>query len=166
MTVRKFCWDGWFRIETNISKHYKTYNLMEIIDKPVAETVGYLVMLFRFAREVAWRDGNLEPWGIPGIERECGWTGRAGLLVDGFQRCGKELADGKRGPGYLVGLRVNDWEQRLDKMIRYRMRHETGEQPKEGLREVVKTAPNGRKEETVAERTLRLKAQMGPAPKP
>lgn len=115
---------GWIQVKEDLPDQAKLRNFRRLLGlKTKAEAIGYMVLLWLFTFKMAWRDGNLEPWGEDGIEEACGWPGSPGELVKALRDCGKQV-NGARGAGFLDGFNVHDWQSVANLLIRNRLHRE------------------------------------------
>jgi len=114
----------WISVETDIFDNPKTRNLKRILGLPtLRDAAGYAIALFIYVQRVAWRTGDLSEFEVDGIEDACYWQGESGKLVEALQNCGKRNG-GKQGAGFLDGLKVHDWTDRHNRLIRDRIYQE------------------------------------------
>ncbi len=110
--------DTWIPVKKSIITHRKTYKLKRLAGfKTRREAIGCVVMLLMFTLENAWRDGDLSHWDPLDIEHNLEWTGEPGRLISALQNCGKDNDEGETDAGFLTGMRVNDWEQHVARLI-------------------------------------------------
>lgn len=127
----------WIRIEIGLSGHFKTRNVATMLGIPRQLVVGILIDLWGFTLSNAWRDADLEPFGVAGIEEACGWTGERGHLVDALRTCGRPLKNGEKGPGFIDNFVVHDWLDRAGKIVKDRLYREQEDQERNVGRGVV-----------------------------
>lgn len=101
-------WEPYVRVFISILRHRKTLRLRRILGlKTRREAVGLVVALFLFTLENAWQDGDLSKYAPEDIEEQLEWGGEEGELIRALQECGRDKE--RDEPGFLVGLKVNDW---------------------------------------------------------
>ena len=104
---------AWIESHDDIWDHHKTIALCGKLKISDVQAVGHLTSLWHFTLRNAWRDANLENWGIVGIERAARWEGKSGRMVEAL-----------RSVGYLDNFIVHGWLERAGKLVMDRLYNE------------------------------------------
>lgn len=115
----------WIAVDDELPYIHKTATFRRMLKAgSTREAMSYLIMLWLYTLKVAWRNGDLSPYGESMIEEACEWKGEPGALVKAMRECGHVGPDGIRGSGFLDGYIVHDWVERSGKLINDRIYRE------------------------------------------
>ena len=107
--------DAWIPLKLSLLNHRKIFKLRRLAKfETRREAIGCVVSLILFTLQNAWKDGDLSPWTKEDLEEFLEWRGEPGYLIEALQNCGK---DDEAEPGFLVGMKVNDWEVHAKRLI-------------------------------------------------
>ena len=104
---------AWIESHDDIWEHHKTLKLMRVLNISDVAAVGHLHSLWHFVLRNAWRDANLEPWGIEGVEAAARWRGDCGVFFAAMQEI-----------GYLDDFEAHGWSERAGKLVQDRIYNE------------------------------------------
>lgn len=98
---------SWIQAHQELGSHYKTKRLARTLDITVPQAVGHVMLLWWWCVDYA-PDGNLEGFDHVEIAEAAQWPGDPEAFVEALQGCGRI------GPGFLDGLKINDWAEYTD----------------------------------------------------
>lgn len=136
---------AWIESHDDIWDHHKIYRLCAAVNQPDYAVVGRLHSLWHFVLRNAWKDANLEPWGVDAIEKHSRWDGEKGVWFKALQEC-----------GFLDGFVVHGWIKRAGRLVYDRRRNEKRRQRliNGGKTAVKRRKTGGKSEATLPNPTL------------
>lgn len=115
--------DTYVPLKVSILGHHKLLRLRRMAGlKHKRDAVGVVATLFLETLKRDWQGGDLSKYDPLDIEEFLEWDGEPGGLIKALQECGGYNEDTKEiEPGFLIGLRVNDWGVHAKRLIDQRV---------------------------------------------
>lgn len=111
--------DNYVPLKVSLLEHHKLLRLRRLAGlQHKRDAVGIVTTLFVEALKRSWKDGDLSRYDERDIEEFLEWDGEPGALIKALQECGGRDQDtGEDVPGFLVGLKINDWTVHAKRLI-------------------------------------------------